>query len=147
MNENLSYIDHASGIRLPDGCTLVINRKKDNDVTNCCYDVFIFPSLVIGLSFMSISWLVLVLWQFSFIKDWPESGNQKNIWVLPNIWRLGRVGNTKLGTNTLIKCYWMLRNARVTTFTVSEPLDQGKTNKGEGKTNPLPLLSPTLWLK
>ena len=29
-------------------------------------------SLVSGPSFMSISLLVLELWQFSFLKDWPE---------------------------------------------------------------------------
>ena len=31
--------------------------------------VFLLPSLVTGPSFMSISWLVLELWQFSFIRD------------------------------------------------------------------------------
>ena len=34
--------------------------------------VFLLSSLVTGPSFMSISWLVLELWQFSFIRDWPE---------------------------------------------------------------------------
>ena len=33
VNENVSFIDHASRIRLPDGCKLAINQKKDNDVT------------------------------------------------------------------------------------------------------------------
>ena len=28
--------------------------------------------LVTGLSFMSVSWLVLESWQFLFIKDWPQ---------------------------------------------------------------------------
>ena len=51
-----------------------------------------------GPSFMSISSLVLELWQFLFIRDWAEIGNTP-IWVLPNIWRLGRVRNIKFGTN------------------------------------------------
>ena len=34
--------------------------------------LFLLSSLVTGRSFMSISSLVLELWQFSFIRDWPE---------------------------------------------------------------------------
>ena len=34
--------------------------------------LFLLSSLVTGSSFMSISSLVLELWQFSFIRDWPE---------------------------------------------------------------------------
>ena len=38
------------------------------------FDAALFPlsGLVTGSSFMSISSLVLELWQFSFIRDWPE---------------------------------------------------------------------------
>ena len=64
--------------------------------------LFLLSILVTGPSFMSISSLVLELWQFLFIKDWREIG------VLPNIWRLGRVRNTKFGTNVSNK---MLLNA------------------------------------
>ena len=34
--------------------------------------LFLLSNLVTGRSFMSISSLVLELWQFSFIRDWPE---------------------------------------------------------------------------
>ena len=71
--------------------------------------LFLLSSLVTGPSFMSISSLVLELWQFTFIRDWPE--NQKSVippWVLPNIWRLGRVRDTKFGTDVPIE---MLLNA------------------------------------
>ena len=34
--------------------------------------VFFFSNLITGLRFMSVSWLVLELWQFSFLKHWPE---------------------------------------------------------------------------
>ena len=33
FNENVSFTNYASGIRLPDGCELTINPKNDNDVT------------------------------------------------------------------------------------------------------------------
>ena len=59
-----------------------------------------FVSLVLK-SFMSISSLVLGLWQFSFIRDLTrnlEFGNTF-VWVLPNMWSLRQVGNTKFGTN------------------------------------------------
>ena len=51
--------------------------KHDNGSTVCRHDVivncFVFlSSFVTGPSFMSISLLVLELWQFSFIRDWPE---------------------------------------------------------------------------
>ena len=86
--------------------------------------LFALSRLVAGSSFMSISSLVLKLWQFSFIKDWPEirkseippsefcpiSGDWGELWI-PNLAQM-----------SLIKCYWMLQNARVTAFTVSELL-------------------------
>ena len=70
-------------------------------------------SLHTGPSFMSISWLVWKLWQFSFIRDWPEiwkseiPGNTP-IWVLPNVWRLGQAMDTTFGRNV---CNSMLVNA------------------------------------
>ena len=59
--------------------------------------LFLLSSLVTCLSFMSISSLVQGSWQFLFIRDWPEIGNTP-VWVLPNIWRLGQVKNTKFIT-------------------------------------------------
>ena len=54
-------------------------------------------------------------------------GLTRNTRVLPNIWRLRQVRDTRFNTNknvtvSLIKCYWMLHNIRVTAFTVSELL-------------------------
>ena len=79
--------------------------------------------------------LVLELWQFSFMRDWPEirkseippsefcpiSGDWGELWI-PNLAQM-----------SLIKCYWMLQNARVTAFTVSELL---KENQKAGKITP-----------
>ena len=71
---------------------------------------------------MFISSLALKLWPFPFIKDWPEIWKPEYpVWVLPNIWRLGRVRNTKFVTSQ-IKRYWILKNGRVTAFTVCELL-------------------------
>ena len=80
---------------------------------------------------MSISSLVLELWQSSFIRDWPEiweleippsgfcqiSGDWGKLWI-PNLARI-----------SLIKYYWMLRNSRVTALTILELL---KKNQLEG---------------
>ena len=41
VNENVSFIDHASEIRPPDGCKLAINLKKENDIIICWHDVII----------------------------------------------------------------------------------------------------------
>ena len=82
--------------------------------------LFLLSSLVTGPSFMSISSLVLELWQFSFIRDWPEiqkseippseffpiSGDLGELWI-PNLAQI-----------SLMECYWMLLNSRATAFTV-----------------------------
>ena len=78
INENKSFTDNASGIRLLDCSELAVNWENDNDVTNFRNYVivkffkialFVLSSLVAGSSFMSISSLVLDLWQFLFIRD------------------------------------------------------------------------------
>ena len=68
--------------------------------------LFLLSSLVTGPSFMSVSLLVLELWQFLFWRDWPEIRKSKMflyVWVLPNIWTLERVRKTKFGTNVSSK--------------------------------------------
>ena len=64
VNENISFIDHSSGIWLPDGCKLTISWKKDIEFTIWYYDlvakffdvaVFLLSLLVTDPSFMSIS--------------------------------------------------------------------------------------------
>ena len=73
----------------------------------------------------------------------PEIGNNP-IWVLPNIWRLGQVGIPNLARMSLIKCYWMLQNDRVTAFTVSELLRE--IQQGGVKLPPPPPTPPRLGL-
>ena len=96
---------------------------------------FLLSSLVTGPSFLSISSLVLELWEFPFIRDRtrnPKIGNTP-ILVLSNIWRLGRVRNAKFGTNVFDK---MLMNvAKCQGFRLSQLL---RENQSEGKITPNP---------
>ena len=80
--------------------------------------LFLLSSLVTGPSFMSISSLVLELWQFYFIRDWPEirkseipssefcpmSGDGGELWI------------PKLAWMFLIEYYWMLQHAKGYSF-------------------------------
>ena len=83
------------------------NSEKTNDIIpwkrpdRLTVVLFLLSSLVTCPSLMSIWSLVLELWQFSFIKDWPEIRKFGNtsVWVLTNIWRLGRVIDTNFSTN------------------------------------------------
>ena len=81
------------------------SKFSDMKSPSIFFDVvlFLLLRLVTGQSFMSISSLVLELWQFPFIRDWPEIRKL-------DIWRLGRVTNrnTKFGLNVSNK---MLLNA------------------------------------
>ena len=95
--------------------------------------LFLLSSLVTDSSFMSS--LVLELWQFSFIRDWPEIRKLEKplsefcrtsgYWVELEIRNLARM--------SLIKYYWMLQNASVTAFIVSELLRENEQErKGKG---------------
>ena len=89
---------------------------------------FLWSSLVTDSRFMSISSLLLELWQFSFIRGWPEirilevppsefcpiSGDWDELWI------------TNLTKMSLIECYWILQNSRVTTFTGFELLRENQ---------------------
>ena len=116
--------DNASGIRFPDSSKSAKNHKNDNDVPIFWHGVIVFfffffdvvlfvlSGLVTGPSFMSISSLVLELWQFYFIGIDQKSENRNtSTWVLSNIWRLGLVRVPNLVRMSIIKFYWMLQNA------------------------------------
>ena len=77
----IRFTDYVSEIWLPDCFKLAINEKNDNDATISRNDVivkffdvllFLLLNLITGPCLMSISLLVLELWQFSFIRSWPE---------------------------------------------------------------------------
>ena len=90
--------------------------------------LFAMSSLVTVPSFMSISSLVLESWQFSFIRDWPEIRRPEKFpfGFCPISRDWGKLGIPSLTRMSLIKCYWMLQNVRVTAFTVSELLRENQ---------------------
>ena len=139
---------------------LAINWKNNNnsqfaDMTWSWFSFFFFfyiaqfllLNLFTGSSFMTVSWLVLELWQFSFKKDWPEIRKLGSlsffpVWVFTNILRLWRVRDTIVGTNISNK---KLMNAEKCqgysfhSFWVIKGKPAGEKGwGGVGKTNPHP---------
>ena len=88
-----------------------------HDVIVNFFDIvlFLLSSFVTGPSSMSISSPVLELWQFSFIMDWAEIRKseipQSEFCPISGDW--GKSGIPNLTRMSLIKCYWMLQNTRV----------------------------------
>ena len=108
------FIDYASGIRLPDCPKLAINRKNNYDVTIFRHDIIeiffwsCFISLVrfsywskFHVNIITGSGVMTILFYKRLTRN-PEIGNTF-IRVLPNICRLGRVRDTKFGTNVFNK--------------------------------------------
>ena len=93
--------------------------------------LFLLSILVTVPSFMSISSSFLELWKFSFLRDCPEIRKSKippsELCPISGDWEILRIPS--LTWMSLIKCYRMLQNAMVTTFTVSELL---RENQQEG---------------
>ena len=100
--------------------------------------LFLLSHLVTGLSFMSISSLVLELWQFSFIRNWPEILKSKiplpEFCPISGDWGKLRIPN--LARVFLIKCYWMLQNTRITAFIFSEFLRENQQGERGNFTPP-----------
>ena len=70
----------------------------------------------------------------------PEIGNTP-VWVLPNTWRLGRVRNTKYGTNVSHKM--LLNAAKFQGYSFYRFwVIKGKPTGGGGKITPHPLCIP-----
>ena len=115
------------------------SQFSDMTSTSNFFDVvlFLLSSLVTGPSFMSISSLVLELWQFSFIRDWPEIRKSEiplsEFCPISEDW--GKLWIPNLARMSLIKCYWMLQNAGITALTVSE---LWRENQQGGQNHPFP---------
>ena len=120
INEDVSFTDYASGIRLPDCTKLAVNWKNGNGVTIFWNGVivkifnvawFLLSSLVTGPNFMSISSMVLELWQFPFIRDWPEIRKSEippsEFCSISGDW--GELGTLSLAITSLKICYRMLQ--------------------------------------
>lgn len=90
--------------------------------------LYLLWSLVSGPSFISISWLILELWQSLFIRDLIRNSEIENtpVWGFFNIWRLERVKDANLAWMSLMEHYLMLQNARFTVFTTAELLRENQ---------------------
>ena len=113
-------VDHASEIQFLNCRKLAIIWKDFNYIAIYWHDVivnffdvamFLLPSLVTGPSFMSISLLVLGLWQLSFIKDWPDIRKLEiplsEFWAISGYWGELRIPN--LARMSAIKSYWIFK--------------------------------------
>ena len=129
INENKSFKDYVSGIRLPDCSNLAVSLKNGNGVTIFRYNVlakFFLTHLCFYSKFsywfkfhVIIATGVMTTSFYNGLTRNLEIGNIP-IWIFPNIWKLGQVRKQILAQTSLIKCYWMLQNTRITAFTVSE---------------------------
>ena len=106
----MTFADSASGVRPPDCSKSAKNPKNENDVTIFRHDVnvkFFWRCLVSLVRFSYWSKFhvniitgsgIMTIFFYKGLTRNPEIGNT-SVWVLPNIWRLGRVMVTKFGTN------------------------------------------------
>ena len=107
---NMCISQTASGICLPDCSKSAINPKNNKDVTifwhdvivKFCWRCFIF---FVKFSYWSKFHVNIItgsgVTTFFFYKGLTRNPEVWNIsvWVLPNIWKLGEVKDTKFGTN------------------------------------------------
>ena len=128
IDENLSFTDSASGIRLPDCSKLAINWKNDIDVTTfrrcfvslikfSCWSKF-HVNTITGSGVMKIF----------FYKGWTEIRKSEippsEFCLICGDW--GKLGIPNLARTSLIKCYWIPQNAKVTAFNVPELLRENQ---------------------
>ena len=108
FNENINFADSASVIRPPDCSRLVKNPRNDNSVTIFRRHVIInffrhcFVSLVKFSYWSKFDVNIItgseIMTMTKRLTRNPEIGNIP-VWVLPSIWRLGQVLDTKFGMN------------------------------------------------
>ena len=99
-----------SGIQPRDCSKLAKSLQNDNDVTIFWHDININFFWHCFVSFVKCSYWskfhvniitssgIMTIFFYKGLTRNPEIGNTP-IWVLPNIWRLGRVMDTTFGTN------------------------------------------------
>ena len=110
FNENVSSSSYAFRIRLLECSKLTINWKNDIDVTILRHDFIItffrpcFLSLVkfnycskVHVNIFTGSRVITVYFYKGLTRN-PEIGNI-SVWVLPKIWSLEKVRDTKFGTD------------------------------------------------
>ena len=72
--QNISFSNRTSLILPMSAFLAIVVPLLKEKVWELCFNVAVFhlSGLVTGPNFLSISFLVPELWQFSFIRDWPE---------------------------------------------------------------------------
>ena len=101
--------------------------ENDNDAIISRHGVIVKFSLLVQVS-CQYHYLFWSYVNFQGLTRNPEIGNI-HVWVLPNIWRLERVGHTKFGTNVSNEVLLNAANARITACTVSELLRESSLVK------------------
>ena len=119
---------------------IIQKSEKDNDITIFRHDANIKFSWRCFVSLLKFCYLskfnvniitgsgIMEIYFYKGLTRNPEIGNTP-VWVLPNIWRLGRVMDTKFGTN--ISNRMLLQNSRVAAFTVFELLRKNQLRGGK----------------
>ena len=113
--------------------------KNDNDITICWYDVIVNFFLLHVVSLVTLScWSKihvsiitgLEFGQFSFVRDWRNIQNSEippsKFCPISGDWSELAIPN--LAQMSLMKCYWILQNARVQHLTFW--VIKRKTNRG-----------------
>ena len=127
-------------MRLPDCSKLAINRKNGNDIKICWHDVIVKFFLTLFVCLLKFSyWYKFHLdiitssgvMTIYFVRDWPEIQKLKippsEFCPISGDWGMLEIPN--LVGMFLMKCYWMLQNARVTAFSISDLL-RGNQQRG-----------------
>ena len=156
----MSFTDYPSGMQLPDWSKLTINQKA----WQWCHDVpkrrhyQIFWSCFVSILNFShwFKFHVNIISGFGvltifFHKRSTRNAEIKNatVWfseffLISKDWSELEISNWV--QMSLIKCYYMLRNPRVTAFNVSELLRKNHQREGRGKiTSPPPRLGLRQW--
>ena len=114
------------------------SQFSETTSTSNFFDVvlFLLSSLVTGLSFMSVSSLVLELWQLSFIRDWPEI--RKSEIPQSETGRQGRAMDTKFGTSVSNRMLLNAAKFQGTALTVFELSRENQLGGGGVKLPPPP---------
>ena len=129
-----------SGIRPPDCSKLAKNPKNDNDVIIFRHDVNVkffwrcFVSLVkfsywskFHVNIITGSGVMTIFFYKGLTRN-SEIGNTHEFFPISGDW--GELWIPNFAWMSLIECYWMLQNSRVTAFTVFELLRENQLGGG-----------------
>ena len=132
--KNITFVDSVSGIRPPDCSKLTKIPKNDNDVIIFRHQVVVklFWRCLVSLVMFSYCHVNIItgsrIMPIFFIRDWPKIRKSEihpsEICRTSRDW--GKLWISKLARMSLIECYWMLQNDRVTTFIVFELLRENQ---------------------